>query len=409
MANPSPPSNTPTVSNLYQQPPTLYQIQQKVRRLTRTPSTAQLSDDDLNNYINTFVIYDFPEILRTFNLKTEFSFYTNAGQDTYNTDILSFAGATNNPLYNFQNKYLTVSGPMYIAGFQAHYFQSPEQFYAVYPKINSIQLIGNGTGTSGPFTGFINSNQAILPPPVTGFTQQISLLQNNVLFSSLGTIAPTPPETVPFVIAQTLVDVPVVDPTTGFKTQFGNLYDPNTAAYNDPVTGALTVPPTVINQNNNINYYTGKYTINFTLPTLVGTPIQSQSVPQALALPQSIMFYSNEFTIRPVPHAAHKVNFEVFQRPTALLDAPVGNSITPALEEYWQYISYGAAMKIFQDRMDLDSVQLIAPEFRRQETMCLRRTLVQNATQRATTIYDYEQRGNGNGNNGGWGSGSGAF
>jgi len=405
MANPMPPSNTPTVATQFQQPPTLAQIEQKVRRLTRSPSTAQLSQADLDNYINTFVVYDFPENLRTFNLRTEFSFYTNSGQDTYNTDILSFAGAVNNPLYNFQNKYMTVHPPFYIAGFQAQYYQSPQQFYAVYPKINSIQLIGYGTGTVGPFTGYINSNQAIIPPPSTGFRQHVSLLQNNVLFSSLGTLAVVPPSTVPGVVAQTLVDVPLVDPTTGFKLQFGNLYDPNTAAYNDPVTGALAVPPTVLDPNNTIDYFTGKFTINFTLPTLVGTPIQSQSVPQAMALPQSIMFYSNEFTIRPVPHYGHKVNFEVYQRPTALLS----EGQCPELEEYWQYIALGASIKIFQDRMDMDSVNLILPEYRRQETLCLRRTLVQNATQRATTIYADQDRNNGNGNNGSWGSGAGSW
>ena len=37
---------------------TLQTIRTKVRRLTRTPSTAQLSDDDLDQYINTFVVYD---------------------------------------------------------------------------------------------------------------------------------------------------------------------------------------------------------------------------------------------------------------------------------------------------------------------------------------------------------------
>ena len=65
-------------------------------------------------------------------------------------------------------------------------------------------------------------------------------------------------------------------------------------------------------------------------------------------------------------------------------------------------------MKIFQDRMDLDSVSLILPEYRRQETLCLEvGTLVQNATQRATTIY--AEHDNNNGNNGSWGNGFSTF
>jgi len=62
-------------------PATLADIEKKVRLLTRLPSTAQLSQADLDNYINTFILYDFPEQLRTFNLRKPFSFYTNPGQD----------------------------------------------------------------------------------------------------------------------------------------------------------------------------------------------------------------------------------------------------------------------------------------------------------------------------------------
>ena len=43
---------------------TLAQIQTKVRRLTRSISEQQLSTTELNNYINTSVLYDFPEHLR---------------------------------------------------------------------------------------------------------------------------------------------------------------------------------------------------------------------------------------------------------------------------------------------------------------------------------------------------------
>ncbi len=385
MSNPTLPSNTPTANNNFQQTPTLSQIQQKVRRLTRSPSAAQLSDAELNNYINTFVEYDFPENLRTFNLLTDFSFYTNPGQDVYNTDEASFGGATSNALYNFQNKYLTVNPPVFIAGFGSQYFQSPQRFFSIYPKINSIQLIATGDGTT-TFTGFVNTNQAIVPPVSNQF---ISLLQNNVLFSAIGTGD----------LGMGMQDVPIIDAATGLKFNMGNLYDVNGAVYNDPINGPRTIPPTALDLTNNINYLTGQFTVTFPANTVTGTPINAQVVPTNTALPQSLMFFSNTFTLRPVPDQTYKVNFQVRQRPVALL----ADNKAPELEEWWQYIAYGAAMKIFQDRMDLDSVALIQPEYRRQETLCLRRTLVQNATQRATTIY--AEPDSNNGNNGSWGSG----
>lgn len=369
--NPTPPSSTPTVAGPFQQPPALTQIQTKVRRLTRTPSTAQLSDAELNNYINTFIVYDFPEQLRTFNLRTEFSFFTNPGQDQYNTDELSFAGATNNVLYNFQNLYLSIHPPIYIAGYQAFFSQSEQQFFNIYPKVNSIASIGQtGNGTSGPFTGVVNINGAIINPNIT---QNASLLQENVTFSAIG--SPGTSEEV----GMAMVDVPVVDGGSGFKLNIGNLYDPNSAAYQ----AALLNPPTVVDPNNNINYLTGAFVLNFTNNTVAGTPINSQTVPQVQALPQALMFYRNVFTVRPVPDQAYRINFEVYQRPTALLES----GQVPELEEYWQYIAYGAAKKIFEDRMDLESVQMIMPEFKTQERLCLRRTIVQQTNERTATIY----------------------
>lgn len=380
MANPTPPSNTIALTT------TLSAIESKVRRLTRSPSTAQLSQAELDNYINTSVIYDFPEHLRTFNLRTTFSFYTNPGQDTYNTDIASFAGNTTNALVNFQNKYLTIHPPIYMAGYQSFYSQSQEQFFGIYPMTNNIASIGvTGNGVTTQFTGVINSQQSIVPP---GTTQNISLIQGQVLFSSADSND----------LGLVLQDVPVVDPATGYKTNIGNLYNPNSAAYQ----AAVQTPPTVVDPVNNINYLTGVFTITFNGAPGSGIPINSQSIPATRTIPQAMLYYSNTFTIRPVPDMPYKINFEVYARPTALLSA----NQSPELEEYWQYIAYLAAKKIFEDRMDLDSVQLIMPELKKQENLCQRRTLVQYTNERTATIYT-EQTSYGGQGGWGWGSGGG--
>lgn len=367
-------------------PPTtnLQAIQTKVRRLTRSPSAAQLSDTDLQNYINTFVVYDFPEHLRTFNLRRTFTFYTNAFQDTYPTDQISFAGNTTNPLYNFQNLYISVHPPVYIAGFNSWYSQSREQFFGVYPKVNNILATGNiGDGATTTFTGVITNQVggaiSNLNQPAAG------LLQREVLFDSLnanlGSI--------------TLVDVPVVNPATGYNTVIGNLYDP--AAL--PLT-----PPTVVLPNNNINYTTGVYTITFSAPPGASQPINSQTVPSVVSLPQAICFYDGTFIMRPVPDQSYRVQLEVYQRPTALL----ASNQSPELEEWWQYISYGAAKKIFEDRMDMESVQLIMPEYKKQEALCLRKTIVQYTNDRTATIYTEQTTAAGS-YGPGWWSGGGSF
>jgi hypothetical protein len=39
---------------------TLGAIRTKVRRLTRSPNTAQITDNQIDEYVNTFILYDFP-------------------------------------------------------------------------------------------------------------------------------------------------------------------------------------------------------------------------------------------------------------------------------------------------------------------------------------------------------------
>jgi len=363
---------------------TLQSIQTKVRRLTLSPSEAQLTTDDLNNYINTFVVYDFPEHLRTFNLRTTYTFYTNPYQDEYPTNTASFGNVMvnpsiqYNPLYDFQNKYLSVHPPIYISGYQAVYSQSPEQLFNIYPKINfqlATGLMGDGVTTT--FTGVINSQQSMLP---NNFNQRIALLQRQVLFDTadvnLG--------------ALTLVDVPVLNTSNGNTTVVGNLYDPNSAAYQ----AAIANPPTTVLANNNINYATGAFTITFSAAPGANIPINSQTQPNVLALPQMVLYYANKFILRPVPDQAYRVNLEVYQAPIQLFQT----SSVPALNEYWQFIAYGAAKKIFEDRMDTDSVAQILPEYRNQMNLCLRRTIVQYTNERTATIYTEQS-----GMNGGWG------
>lgn len=345
----------------------LLAIQTKVRRLTRSLSENQLSTADLNQYINTFVLYDFPEHLRLFNLLTTFEFFTQPFVDVYETST-----DENSPLFNFVNKYLTVEPPIFIAGYQALFLEDRSAFYGIYPQINSIASIGvMGDGSTTTFSGVINSQQAIVYPNTT---QNIVLLRNNVLFDSIDASGN----------GLAVIDYPV-------SATIGALGLPGT-------------PTTLPSAYGQINYVTGAYTVNFPTAPAAGAVINSQTLPVQSSLPQTLLFFDGQFTLRPVPDQPYRVNMQVYVRPTELLNT--GQS--PQLEEWWQYIAYGAAKKVFEDRMDLESVSQIMPEFKKQEVLCLRRTIVQQTSQRTATIYT-EQNGAGNAYGAGWFSGGGSF
>jgi hypothetical protein len=314
---------------------TLATIQNKVRRLTRSPSEVVLSTDNINEYINTFILYDFPEHLRLFFLKTTFYFFTQPNIDTYAPSSI-----TTDPLYQFDQIYTSFEGPIYIAGFEARLSQSREEFYRIFPFVNNVQQTGiSGDGSTLTFSGFVTP---------------IPLLRGQVVFTS--------------------------------KDANNNgliLSDSNTS------DGTLTSPDGV--STGTINYLTGAFTLNWNVAPAANQPIISETYPYTPSRPTLVLYYDTQFTVRPIPDQSYKIIMDAYIRPTYLMDS--GQS--PQLQQWWQYIAYGAAKKVFEDRMDLDSVALIMPEYKKQEALVLRSTLVQQANERVATIYTDQSQGSG--------------
>jgi hypothetical protein len=337
---------------------TLNAIRVKARRLTRSPSTDQISDATIDEYINTFLIYDFPSHLKLSYLRKSFNFYTQPYVDTYTNDDL-FA---QNPMFNFKNLILTSSDPVYVAGYRTWFSQSKEEFFLRWNYLRQIQQIGLGNGVSTVFTGTL---------------QNIPITPTETLFTSID---------IDFV-GIGMKAVPVFDPATGIQTQFSNLYYTN---------GIIPERATVFNATNFVDNRLGGYTITFPTAPGANQKINVQAVPYQAARPTAVLYFANTFTLRPIPDQQYQVNVECNVLPTELLDA----GQDPDLNQWWQYIAYGAAKKILEDRLDNETLALIMPEFKEQEKLVLRRTIEQQGDQRSSTIYS--QRSYGDGNSWGW-------
>jgi len=304
---------------------TLEKIRIKVRRLTKSPSNAQITDDTINDYINTFVLYDFPEHLRTFSLRRTYTFFTQPNVDTYELNDLAD---------NFLNTCINIYGNFYVAGQKTIYSQNREEFYNLYPKVESIKSIATGDSVTDDFTGTLSG-----VPILRGHVSFTSIADNNV--------------------GMAMYDVPN-DPNDGEGTFAGDI-------------GAVST----------INYTTGEYDITFSSPPDTDKSVDSQTVIYAAGMPSAVLFYGNSIILRPVPDKPYAVNFEYDIRPTELLT----DASQPLLSQWWQYIAYGAAKKVFEDRMDMESVQMIMPEFKKQEALVNRRTVNQQSQERTATIY----------------------
>lgn len=306
-------------------PSDLAAIRPKARRLTGSPSVTQLTDVQLDEYINTFLIYDVPEHLRLFNLHVEYEFYTQPNIDAYQFP---------------RNTFLTINPPIYIAGYQSMWSQSQEQFYRTYPQIQFLEQVASGDGTSGPYTFTLTD-----VPVLRGYT------------------APgTPTE----IYSQVLI--------SGVNAAGGNFL-----ARDDGLGGWL-------DENDNalagsINYVTGACSVTFS--GAVTGDVNAQYVPYVASRPQGMLFYNDIMFLRPVPDQAYQVSVQAYRSPAQLL----ASGEEPLLNEWWQYIAYGAAKKILEDRLDLDGVARVQPFLEEQQRLILRRTIVQQTNERTATIY----------------------
>lgn len=328
---------------------TLNDIRLKVRRLTRTPSGAQMSDTDIDVYINTFIQYDFPEHLRLFNLHKTFTFFTQPFIDTYQTNQIA-----GDQFFDWDQENITVNQPIFIGGYQAFFSQDRTQFFSIYPLVNYQFQIGLGDGVTTNFVGTLNVFNG-------GPGAQTPILRNQVTINSIDA-------------------------------------NNNGMVMQDDGAGNLVGVPASAG-GGTINYVTGAYNLGWAVPPGPGEAVNSFTVPYQPTIPTAMLFYDGQITLRPVPDQGYRVNMEVFVRPTQLLNA--GQS--PELEEWWQYIAYGAAKKVFEDRMDIASVDMIMPEYKKQETLVLRRTIVQQAPTRASTIYTEQTSLGSLGSGGGFG------
>ena len=150
------------------------------------------------------------------------------------------------------------------------------------------------------------------------------------------------------------------------------------------ILGNLVIPNQTAPIKGTINYVTGAYSITFDAAPATGQPITCETFTYQPSRPNAMLYFDDKFVVRPVPDKAYKVQMEVYRRPTDMMN---DGTAKPELEQWWQYIAYGASKKIFEDRTDLESVQLIMTEYKKQESLVLRRTIVQQTEQRTATIY----------------------
>lgn len=362
-------------------------IRTKVRNVTGRPSPDQLSVVDLDNYINNYYIYTMP-----FELKEQIE-----------NQFLNFTTTPGIDVYAFPGGYFTDQPGAYADGFPMIFYQDPDVFYQDWPQQYAVDNIATGNGILTTFSGGLQN-----PPLIIGTlfitaddpsgNQQIVKDQGNIVIQtiSIGTGVVNYTGTLGgFPIQPDLISI-----TDGVETftdngsglLIGSLGGTGTIVYSTGVfsvtfntavvvgvaiiatyTTNLTVGTLSGDGTGTINYLTGAYTVTFNAAPAATAYIYAKYQGYAANRPQGVMFFNNEFTLRPVPDQAYYIRMQGYITPQLL----VKPTDTPLQNEWGPLIAYGAALEIFADSGDNENIDSYYPIFKRYENVALGRTIQQ--------------------------------
>ncbi len=364
---------------------TLQDIITKIRKLTVTSNSTQLTDAQIIDYINSYYLYDFPAQFRSLKLKDKYVFNTTRGIDTYPFDSEHFT---------------TVEAPAYCMKRNLAVFMDPNPFQAYYAASMNWQIQNNftqGNGTSGPYAG-----SALINTPETCIVRS----QNN----NPAVTTPLNPTT-NFLVAPTQANFPNANISRVQNLLItGQVALGQTANVTDDGAGNL-IGDCI--SGGTINYSTGVISnLVFTSNIVAGSNIQVQYIPVQMNIPFSILFYQNQFTLRPVPDRGYTIEIIAYRQPSQALLGTTSSTTpnmsgVPELREWWEVLCFGCAKKIYQDRIDNEGVATMDMWLKEAMDVAQTRTYAELGNQRVPTIYA-QQLSNGNDSwNGGWGWGSG--
>lgn len=436
-------------------------IYAKIRRLTGSspsllPDTANTLDPNsvgLADYVNSFYNYDLPAQFRSLKLKDTYTFNTTALIDTYPFN---------------SEKYTTVEMPVYCMKREIALFNNPWDFYGANFNWQSQTNFDYGDGTNGPYSGnttarpvlrstYNNPDAYEVTGVITGATQsnpcQITSTANGIVNGTMVTIngvvgmtelngntytvtVSTSNPNVFFInINSTSFTAYISGGTWTAETQ-GNQGSPNvpgvsqgapafpaqrcqnilitantasgTCNVTDDGFGNLIGDIDISQTPGTINYQTGAISgLYFNQAIPQGNSIQIQYNGVQPTIPLSVLFFRNQFVLRPVPDRGYTIEIVAYRQPTQALMDTSANQGTPELSEWWEIIAVGASKKIFEDRLDTDGVAIMDKMLNEKYQLIYTRTYAQLGKQRVNTIYaDQLQGGYGQG---GWGFSSGSM
>lgn len=330
---------------------TKLEMRNTVRRMTARYSPAQMSDTQLDRYLNLAYTIHFPEQFKNLKLTKPLVFLTTPNVDTY--QFVYQNGLTVAPNGDPVPGNITINPPCYCQGYILRYFQDKTTFYNRWPNLSVNQIINHGGKLANvAYTGTI--------PPFPFYRAQLDIFGNvteaAVIISAFDDTGFT----------YTLTDQPIAGTNTG-----------NLVEADETVVGT-------------VNYLTGLYSFipsnSRVIPSAAN--IYAAVVPYQASRPVDVLFYNQQIVFRPCPLQVYQVEFQISQQPMDM----IADSDSPELDEWYLFICAIASKLIYTDFPDPDGMSYLMPIYQDQLQMAQRRSLKQLGTQRAATIFSQPGR-----------------
>lgn len=337
----------------------LQDIIEKVRECAALGNGDQATDAKILKYINSYYLYDFPQDLRVLKLKDTYTFNTIQGIDTYPFDF---------------DHWSTVEAPAYCQKIQMVLFQSKADFYRYNFNSQQLETFDSGDGTTGPYSGTTQASPVIR-----------SSNNNPIVDTQTANTSAFP------------AGYPPSFSTSNISREQNILISANTATSSLHVTddGAGNLIGDCV-AGGTIDYATGAIaSLTFTSSVPSGNDINIQYTQAVLGTPYTLLFFQDQFVLRPVPDQSYTIEITAYRNPSQAL-LGTDNLETPNLDGrpeqfyWWELIAFGVAKKFYQDRLDTDGVQIMDVFLQEKISEARTRTYGQLGTRQITTIFKDE-------------------
>ncbi len=359
-------------------------IEETVRELTASASESSLSSAKIQRAVNTFYNNDFPYAIKIDQQRTVYKFLTIPNVDRYPVDV--------NNLQGFR-------APVYFEGIQGNFFKNRDQLYNLYPRYPTQYQPISGDGVTTTFTfQLFGNNVNPFPQPNFGILSTQVVIggidkngnpiriidDGGGVVNALGVGSNTTIGQLLFInqnavgnniyidaVDQQQPAIPNLSPIGG--QQNANL--PNTAYPPSPLTPQYC---------GTVNYVTSEFTVTFPVAPAAGTNINVWASQYQVGRPYNLLFWNNQLEIRPVPDNVYLVEVETYQTPSQFMQS----TNHPVLNQWAQYIAYGAARELLRHRQDMEGVANLKEGFDRQEALVLERQAVEEIGQPNITLFN---------------------